>query len=150
MLDSTRTVAQELARALAQLGVRYAFGMPGGVLLPLLDAFRKEGIEFVLVRHEGSAGFMADVCAQLTGVPGVCVATLGPGVTNLVSPVAGAHLERSRVLAITGQIRSDLIGTYTHQIVDQVALFEPITRHAVLLTENGSVSYTHLTLPTKA
>ncbi|MGB0639077.1 MAG: thiamine pyrophosphate-binding protein [Myxococcota bacterium] len=143
MLDSTRTVAQELARALAQLGVRYAFGMPGGVLLPLLDAFRKEGIEFVLVRHEGSAGFMADVCAQLTGVPGVCVATLGPGVTNLVSPVAGAHLERSRVLAITGQIRSDLIGTYTHQIVDQVALFEPITRHAVLLTENGYSNQLH-------
>lgn len=136
MLDSTRTVAQELARALAQLGVRYAFGMPGGVLLPLLDSFREEGIDFVLVRHEGSAGFMADVCAQLTGVPGVCVATLGPGVTNLVSPIAGAHLERSRVLAITGQIRSDLIGTYTHQIVDQVALFEPITRHAILLTKD--------------
>jgi len=143
MLNSPRTVAQELARALAQLGVRYAFGMPGGVLLPLLDAFREEGIDFVLVRHEGSAGFMADVCSQLTGVPGVCVATLGPGVTNLVSPVAGAHLERSRVLAITGQIRSDLIGTYTHQILDQVALFEPITRHATLLTEGGFSDQLH-------
>jgi acetolactate synthase-1/2/3 large subunit len=134
MPEPSVTLAQQLARALAVHGVRHAFGMPGGVLLHLIEAFRVEGIDFVLVRHEGSAGFMADVCAQLTGSPGVCLATLGPGVTNLVSPVAGAHLERSRVLAITGQIGTHLLGTYTHQILDQVALFAPIVRHGVLLS----------------
>jgi len=111
--------------------------MPGGVLLTLVEAFRQVGIDFVLVRHEGSAGFMADACAQLTGAPGVCIGTLGPGVTNLVSPIAGAHLERSQVVAITGQIRTSLLETYTHQILDHVALFEPITREAVLLTEDA-------------
>jgi len=127
------TLAVQLAKALAARGVRHVFGMPGGVLLALLDAFRQVDIDFVLVRHEGSAGFMADVCAQLTPAPGVCMATLGPGVTNLVSPIAGAHLERSEVLAITGQIAKSLLGRYTHQIIDHVALFEPITRHAVCL-----------------
>ena len=136
MGQSPKTLAQELAAALARRGVRHAFGMPGGVLLHLLDAFRDEGIEFVLVRHEGSAGFMADAAAQLTGAPGVCVGTLGPGVTNLVSPIAGAHLERTPVVAITGQIQTELLGRYTHQILDHVALFEPITRHAVLLSKN--------------
>ena len=130
------TLAIRLAQYLASRGVRHAFGMPGGVLLTLVEAFRQVGIDFVLVRHEGSAGFMADACAQLTGAPGVCIGTLGPGVTNLVSPIAGAHLERSPVVAITGQIRSDLLETYTHQILDHVALFEPITRAAVLLTED--------------
>jgi acetolactate synthase-1/2/3 large subunit len=134
MSETSVTLAQQLATALAARGVRHAFGMPGGVLLHLIEAFRAEGIDFVLVRHEGSAGFMADVCAQLTDSPGVCLATLGPGVTNLVSPVAGAHLERSCVLAITGQIGSDLIGRYTHQILDQVALFAPVVRHGVLLS----------------
>jgi len=128
------TFCDTLAGALAARGVRHAFGMPGGVLLGLIDAFRRHGIDFVLVRHEGSAGFMAGVCAQLTGSPGVCLATLGPGVTNLLSPMAGAWLERSRVLAITGQIQTDLLGRYTHQILDQVALFEPISKHSVLLT----------------
>ena len=132
------TLAERLAQWLSAQGVRHAFGMPGGVLLGLVDAFRRFGIDFVLVRHEGSAGFMADACAQLTGSPGVCVGTLGPGVTNLVSPVAGAHLERSPVVAITGQIQTDLLGTYTHQILDHVALFEPITRAATLLTRDGA------------
>jgi acetolactate synthase I/II/III large subunit len=131
------TLAMQLATSLAARGVRHAFGMPGGVLLGLLEAFRQVGIDFVLVRHEGSAGFMADVCAQLTGAPGVCVGTLGPGLTNLVSPIAGAHLERSPVLAISGQIGTALLGTYTHQILDHVALLAPVTRHAALLTADS-------------
>jgi len=133
MSGTTATLARQLAGTLARRGVRHAFGMPGGVLLTLIDAFREVGIDFVLVRHEGAAGFMADVTAQLTGAPGVCVGTLGPGVTNLVSPIAGAHLERTPVLAITGQIRTELLDNYTHQILDHVALFETVTRHAVML-----------------
>ena len=136
MGPQTDTLAMQLARSLYARGTRHAFGMPGGVLLGLLEAFRQTGIEFVLVRHEGAAGFMADVCSQLTGAPGVCVGTLGPGMTNLVSPIAGAHLERSPVLAITGQIGSALLGSYTHQILDHVALMKPITRHAVCLDAN--------------
>jgi acetolactate synthase-1/2/3 large subunit len=134
MSGTTATLARQLAGTLARRGVRHAFGMPGGVLLTLIDAFREVGIDFVLVRHEGAAGFMADVTSQLTGAPGVCVGTLGPGVTNLVSPIAGAHLERSPVLAITGQVRTDILDSYTHQILDHAVLFETVTRHSVMLT----------------
>jgi len=127
------TVAETLASALAARGVRHGFGIPGGVLLDGIDALRSQGIDFVLVRHEGSAGFMADVCYQLTGAPGLCIGTLGPGMTNLVSPLAGAMLDRSRVIALTAQCRSDLLGRYTHQILDQVAVLSPVSATSVLL-----------------
>lgn len=120
-----------LARALRARGVTHAFGMPGGATLPLLEAFREVGIGFVLVRHEGAAGFMADAAFHVTRAPGVCVATLGPGATNLVSGVTGSLLERSRVVAITSQIGSDIRGRYTHQIIDHIEIFKPITRRAV-------------------
>lgn len=122
------SVAQVLAAELADRGVRLAFGIPGGVLLPAIDAMAEAGITFVLVRHEGSAGFMADVVWQLSGAPGVCMGTLGPGMTNLVSPVAGAMLERSRVLALTAKCRAEIQEIYTHQIVDQVALLAPVVK----------------------
>jgi acetolactate synthase-1/2/3 large subunit len=124
------TVADQLAAALAARGVRHAFGMPGGSTVPLLAAFDREGIRFCLVRHEGAAGFMADAAYQVTGAPGVCVSTLGPGATNLLTGVTGAFLERSRVLAIAGQCGADLQPVYTHQIIDQLAMFRPVTRHA--------------------
>lgn len=129
--DGTTSFPKLLARALKVRGVTHAFGMPGGATLPLLDALREEGIEFVLVRHEGSAGFMADAAFHVTRAPGVCIATLGPGATNLVSGVTGSLLERSRVVAITSQIGSDIRGTYTHQIIDHIEIFKPITRRAV-------------------
>jgi acetolactate synthase-1/2/3 large subunit len=127
------TVAQNLASELALRGVRFAFGIPGGVLLPAIDAMADEGIDFVLVRHEGSAGFMADAVWQLTGAPGLCMGTLGPGMTNLVSPVAGALLERSRILALTAQCREEIREIYTHQIIDQVGLLAPLVRWGGLL-----------------
>jgi acetolactate synthase-1/2/3 large subunit len=130
-------VAQVLAAALADRGVRYAFGIPGGVLLPVMDAMGEAGIEFVLVRHESAAGFMADAVWQLTGTPGVCLATLGPGMTNLVSPVAGAMLERSRVLAITAQCRTEIREIYTHQTLDQVALLAPLVAWGGLLERDA-------------
>ncbi len=125
--------ASLLARALAARGVTHAFGMPGGATLPFLEAFRQAGIEFVLVRHEGAAGFMADAAFHITRKPGVCIATLGPGATNLVSGVAGSLLERSKVVAITNQIGTALRDRYTHQILDQVALFRPVARRVVHL-----------------
>lgn len=120
-------VADVLAQMLVERGVRFAFGMPGGATVPLMAAFQRAGIEFILVRHEGSAGFMADAVSQRTGGLGVCVSTLGPGATNLVSGVAQAYTERSRVLAIIGQCEDDLRLTYTHQIIDQEAIFTPIS-----------------------
>lgn len=128
------TASQQIARALHARGVRLAFGMPGGVVLPLLEAFREVGIDFVLVRDEASAGFAADAVWTLTGAPGVVVATLGPGVTNLVSGVAGAWLDRSELVAIIGQVAASQMAIYTHQTLDQLRLFEPITKYAVTLT----------------
>ncbi len=128
------TPSEILASQLAERGVKHAFGMPGGVVLPLIEAFERHGIEFVLVRHEGSAGFMADATAQLTGAPGVCVATLGPGATNLVSGLAGALLDRAPVVAVTGQVDPGLANVYTHQTLDQRALFKPVCKHSVTLT----------------
>lgn len=128
------TTSEVLARCLAARGVRHAFGMPGGEVLPVLEALREQGIDFVLTRHEGSAGFMADVAWQLTGAPGVCVATLGPGATNLVTGLAGALLDRAPVVAITGQVESGLANVYTHQTLDQLALFRPVVRHGITLT----------------
>jgi acetolactate synthase-1/2/3 large subunit len=130
---SDLTLPQLLARALKARGVTHAFGMPGGASLPLLEALRQVGIDFVLVRHEGSAGFMADAAFHITRAPGVCIATLGPGATNLVSGVAGALLERSKVVAITSQIGTAIRDRYTHQIIDHIEIFKPITRRAVLL-----------------
>ncbi len=127
------TVAQILAAELVKRGVRHVFGIPGGVLLPAMEAMGEAGIDFVLVRHEGSAGFMADAVWQLTGAPGVCMGTLGPGMTNLVSPVAGAMLERSRVLALTAQCPAEILEIYTHQILDQVALLRPLVAWGGLL-----------------
>jgi len=119
-------VVDVLAKHLLERGVRFAFGMPGGATVPLMAAFERVGIEFVLVRHEGSAGFMADAVFQRTGQLGVCVSTLGPGASNLVSGVAQAFTERSKVLAIVAQCEDHLRPLYTHQIIDQEAIFKPI------------------------
>lgn len=119
-------VADVIAHRLLEREVRFVFGMPGGATVPLMGALDKVGIEFVLVRHEGSAGFMADAVFQRTGRLGVCIATLGPGATNLVSGVAQAYTERSKVLAIVNQCEDHLVPLYTHQIIDQEAIFTAI------------------------
>ena len=139
---------QLLAQALKARGVTHAFGMPGGSSLPFLEAFRQVGIQFVLVRHECSAGFMADATFHITRSPGVCIATLGPGATNLVSGVAGSLLERSKVVAITSQIGTAIRDRYTHQILDQVALFKPVARRVVGLTTEAAAMQTLTALAT--
>jgi acetolactate synthase I/II/III large subunit len=82
-------------------GVTRGFGIPSGNVLPLMEAMRQGGVEFVLTAHEGSAGFAADVTGRMTGAPGLCIATLGPGATNLATGVGGAFLDRSPMIAIT-------------------------------------------------
>src|SRR5688500_750792 len=89
------TVARAMGQRLRSAGVRHVFGHPGGAVLDLIDGFASEGLEFVLPKHEATAGFMADVVGAFSGAPGVCLGTLGPGATNLVTGVAQAYLDRS-------------------------------------------------------
>src|SRR3954447_24419577 len=86
------------------------FGIPSGNVLPLMEAMRKGGIEFVLAAHEGSAGFAADVSGRLTGAPGLAIATLGPGATNLATGVGCAFLDRTPMIAITCNLNTDQLG----------------------------------------
>ena len=101
---SPASTAQVMARYFTAAGINHIFGLPGGQNIEFMEAARKEGMEFVLARREGTAALMADAAGQLTGVPGVCMATLGPGATNLVNGVANAYLDRSPVIAVSGQL----------------------------------------------
>ncbi|MBM3896987.1 MAG: acetolactate synthase large subunit [Thaumarchaeota archaeon] len=109
--------------------VEYVFGLPGEEILPLLDVLSSsKKIKFVLTRHEQSAAFMADIYGRLTGKPGVCLVTLGPGATNLVTGVADANLDRSPVVAITGQGNLEKTHKESHQYIDIVSTFKFITK----------------------
>jgi acetolactate synthase-1/2/3 large subunit len=121
--DSDMNVADFLARFLSTAGATRVFGLPGGENVPVIEAFRRAGLEYVLVHHEATAGFAADVTGQLTGRPGVCMATVGPGAMNLLSTAVSATLERSPVLAITADIDPDLLPRVSHMRVDLSALF---------------------------
>lgn len=134
------TVAEYLAQQLVQAGVTTVYGLPGGENVEVLDAVRQQGIEFVLVKNESSACFMADVHARLTGTIGVALTTLGPGATNAYVGMAHAFLERSPVLLISAQSDPYLIGTHTHQVIDLQACFEPITKFTADLTSENAVS----------
>src|ERR1700724_2243231 len=122
------THAEAMAQTLAERGVRFACGLPGGEIVAFIDACRQAGVRFLLTGHESSAAWMAQVVGQITGVPGVCASTLGPGATNLVTGVANAWLDRAPMLAVTAQIPSAAIDTMTHQRVPLDRLFAPITK----------------------
>lgn len=132
------STAQILAQALRQAGVRYAFGIPGGEVLELLEALRRCGIHFVLTKHELSAGFMAEASYALAGAPGLLVATLGPGCTNAVTPIAQALLDRSALIAVTGEIASALGTAFTHQVLDQQGLLRPVVKWSAVLGARGA------------
>ncbi len=132
------TVGRLIGDRLKAAGVRYVMGHPGGEVVDLIEGFRKAGLEFVLTRHETSAGFMADAMAAATGIPGVCVGTLGPGATNLVTGVAQAYLDRSPVLAFTGQLPADRFELTTHQKLELRALFAPITKWQTRVSPSGA------------
>jgi len=132
------TNAEAIAGVLRDAGVTRIFGHPGGEIVLFVEACRRVGIEFHLIAHEASAAFMADVTGQITGVPGVCVSTVGPGATNLVTGVANAFLDRSPVLAISAQVSGRLDPSYTHQRLDLTALFAPITKWSITLDGMGT------------
>ena len=129
--------ADLLVRCLENEGVRYVFGVPGEEILSLLDALADSTITFVPTRHEQAAALMADVYGRLTGRPGVCLATLGPGATNLVTGVADAFLDHAPLVAITGQINLAMIHKDAHQYVDVLDLFHPITKWRARVTYPG-------------
>jgi acetolactate synthase-1/2/3 large subunit len=122
------TNADMVAKALADRGVPCLFGLPGGEVVPFIDACRKAGIRFVLTGHEASAAWIAQVYGQITGIPGACCATLGPGATNLATGIANAYLDRAPVVAATAQIAAESYATMTHQRIDLDALFASITK----------------------
>jgi acetolactate synthase-1/2/3 large subunit len=117
-----------IVKCLANEGVGYVFGIPGEENLDVVDALIGSSIRFVTTRHEQGAAFMADVYGRLTGEAGVCMATLGPGATNLITGVADANLDRAPLVALTGQAGSDRMHKESHQYVDVVSLFRPVTK----------------------
>lgn len=117
-----------IVSTLRAAGIDRAFGVPSGNVLPLLEAMRRGGIEFVLTAHEGSAGFAADVTGRLTGRPGLCMATLGPGATNLATGVGCAFLDRSPLIAVTCNLNLGQLGRRLQMHIDHHALFRPITK----------------------
>ncbi|WP_026306830.1 acetolactate synthase large subunit [Smaragdicoccus niigatensis] len=130
------TGAQSVVRALEELGVDTAFGIPGGAILPFYDPlFDSKKVRHVLVRHEQGAGHAATGYAQATGKVGVCIATSGPGATNLVTPIADAYMDSVPIVAITGQVPMAMIGTDAFQEADICGITMPITKHNFLITD---------------
>lgn len=155
--------AELLVRCLEREGVRYIFGVPGEEIMDVLDCLQDSRMTFVPTRHEQGAAFMADVYGRLSGTAGVCLATLGPGATNLMTGVADATMDHSPVVALTGQISLGGMHKESHQYLDLEALFHPITkwsaqikkaetipeavRKAFTLAQAEKPGATHLTLP---
>jgi acetolactate synthase-1/2/3 large subunit len=125
---SEMNTAELLVRCLENEGVEYVFGLPGEENLHVLKALTQSSIQFITTRHEQGAAFMADVYGRLTGKAGVCLSTLGPGATNLMTGVADANLDRAPLVAITGQVGTDRMHIESHQYLDLVAMFAPVTK----------------------
>jgi acetolactate synthase-1/2/3 large subunit len=120
--------AELLVHCLENEGVEYVFGLPGEENLHVLEALRHSSIQFITTRHEQGAAFMADLYGRLTGKAGVCLSTLGPGATNLMTGVADANLDGAPLVAITGQVGTDRMHIESHQYLDLVAMFAPVTK----------------------
>jgi len=133
--------ADLIVATLKAAGIDRGFGIPSGNVLPLMEAMRKGGIDFVLTAHEGSAGFAADVTGRMAHAPGLCIATLGPGATNLATGVGNAWLDRSPMIAITCNLNTDQLGRRIQMWIDHHALFKPITK-ATLRLETGRIAET--------
>ena len=128
------TGAQSLVKSLELAGVDVMFGIPGGAILPAYDPIYDSKIRHILVRHEQGAGHAATGYAQATGKVGVCIATSGPGATNLVTPLADAHMDSVPMVAITGQVPGPAIGTDAFQEADIRGVTMPVTKHNYLIT----------------
>ena len=134
------TGAQSLVKSLEQVGADTVFGIPGGAILPAYDPlYDSEHVRHILVRHEQGAGHAAQGYAMVTGKVGVCMATSGPGATNLVTPIADAYMDSVPMVAITGQVASAAIGTDAFQEADIRGITMPITKHNFLVTKAADI-----------
>jgi acetolactate synthase-1/2/3 large subunit len=135
------TGSQAIVRSLEELGVDDIFGLPGGAILPTYDPLMASSMNHVLVRHEQGAGHAAQGYAMVTGRVGVCIATSGPGATNLVTAIMDAHMDSVPLVAITGQVSSGVIGTDAFQEADIVGITMPITKHSFLVTDPNDIPH---------
>ncbi|RZU61610.1 acetolactate synthase large subunit [Zhihengliuella halotolerans] len=134
------TGSQAIVRSLEELGVKDVFGLPGGAILPTYDPLMDSSVlNHVLVRHEQGAGHAAQGYAMVTGEVGVCIATSGPGATNLVTAIADAHMDSVPMVAITGQVNSAVIGSDAFQEADIVGITMPITKHSFLVANPDDI-----------
>jgi acetolactate synthase-1/2/3 large subunit len=131
--------ARLLVSTLERLGVEVVFGYPGGAIMPVYDALAGSRLKHILVRHEQGAAFAADAWGRVTGRPGVCLATSGPGATNLVTGIANAMLDSAPLVAITGQVASDFMGTDAFQEVDILGVTLPIVKHSWLVRDPAEI-----------
>lgn len=122
------TIADYFAEQLYKEGVRFVFGIPGGPSIPWMEAFKNAGMEFILTAGEASAGIMADVSSRITGVPGICHATFGPGATNISTGIGGALLDRSSVIVLTSEPDDNMVGRTSQMNIDHQKLFIPLTK----------------------
>ena len=130
---ATRTGAQLVVDTLAALGVDCVFGYPGGAIMPVYDALPQGTTRHILVRHEQAAAFAADAYGRITGRAGVCLATSGPGATNLITGIANAYLDSVPMVAITGQVPQPLMGTDAFQETDIFGMTMPIVKHSIVV-----------------
>jgi acetolactate synthase-1/2/3 large subunit len=137
-VESMRSNAEIVVDVLERSGIRYVFGYPGGQNARLIEAMHGSRVEFVLVTHEACAGFMADVYGRLTGRPGACLSTLGPGATNMITGVGNAFLDRVPLLAFTAQMGKFWQGRTVQMVVDHAKLYAPITKWTTSL-QTGKV-----------
>ena len=141
-MSAEMTGAQSLITSLEAAGVDTIFGIPGGAILPAYDPLMDSSIRHVLVRHEQGAGHAAQGYAAATGRVGVCMATSGPGATNLVTPIADAHMDSVPMVAVTGQVGAAMIGTDAFQEADIRGITMPITKHNFLVTDPADIPRT--------
>ena len=139
MAEPRRTTAELIVECLENEGVTHVFGIPGEENIRLVDALSRSSIEYVLTRHEQGASFMAEVYGRLTGRAGVCSATLGPGAINLLLGVADATTNSTPVLALSAQVGMQRSYKESHQSVDLVSMFAPVTKWSALVSTPGAV-----------
>lgn len=137
-MPDTIRAADALARRLYAAGCRTAFGMPGGEVLTLIDALEAAGIQFILAKHENAAGFMAEGVHHRDGAPGILVGTIGPGTLNGVNTVANALQDQVPLIVLSGCMDAEEAHRYTHQVVDQQAVFRPITKATYRLSAGAA------------
>ncbi|HKN49948.1 MAG TPA: thiamine pyrophosphate-binding protein, partial [Actinomycetota bacterium] len=142
ILSKEITGAEALMRALEAQGVEHMFGIPGGAILPAYDPLLDSSIHHILARHEQGAAHAADGYAQASGKVGVCMATSGPGATNLVTGLASSYMDSVPVVAVTGQVPRWLIGSDGFQETDATGITVPVTKHNWLVMDPGDIAQT--------